>query len=117
MPKAVPIRIRGKDYPSVVAAAKAIGVSAHAIHRALDNGTIETVGLPEFQHASRFGNTHARRYPFTAFGRSFSSRAEAARQLGVTKSTITNWLRHDPDRLMVAITKLKTDEGKRRNKS
>lgn len=113
MPKAVPIRIRGKDYPSVVAAAKAIGVSAYAVHRALDNGTIETVGLPGFQHASRFGNTHARRYPFRAFGRSFSSRSDAARQMGVTKSTITRWLKHDPDRLMLAIAKLKTDEGKK----
>ena len=41
----VPIRIRGEEYPSESAAARALGVSQSAVHRALERGTLDRVGV------------------------------------------------------------------------
>lgn len=113
MAEAVPIRIRGRDYPSIEAAARAIGVSRHSVDRALRNGTLETVGVPNAQSINRRGNTNARRCPFVAFGRSFPSQAEAARQFGVARSTVMVWLARDRDRLMAEVMKLDAAEARR----
>lgn len=61
----VPIRIRGIDYPSINAAAKAVGVSPAALRNALDRGTLEQVGLrkgkfapPPKSHVTIRGETY-----------------------------------------------------------
>lgn len=41
----VPVRIRGVDYPSLIAAAEALGVTNAAVYNALERGTIDGVGL------------------------------------------------------------------------
>ncbi len=40
-----PVRIRGQDYPSQTAAARALGVSKSTVCLALDRGAIDRVGL------------------------------------------------------------------------
>ena len=47
----IPITIRGTTYPSVSAAAKALGVSPDAIRKARAKGTLDKVGLnPRGRH-------------------------------------------------------------------
>ena len=41
----VPIRVRGVDYPSVTAAALALGVAKSAVCRSLELGTLDRLGL------------------------------------------------------------------------
>ena len=41
----VKVTIRGVTYPSITAAAKALGVSRAAIHQGMTNGIIDNVGL------------------------------------------------------------------------
>ena len=40
-----PVRIRGVDYPSVVAAAKALGITTGTIYNHLNKGTINNAGI------------------------------------------------------------------------
>lgn len=109
----VPVQIRGVTYPSMAAAARAIGVHCSVVQKALESGRLETVGLRASQGERRKGNSNARRVPLVAFGASFPSRVQAARALGVDKSTLTRWLKRDPDRLAAAIIHWRAAEDRR----
>ena len=45
-----PVTIRGVAYPSIVAAAKALGVSHQAIHQGLRKGNVDSVGLTKLEN-------------------------------------------------------------------
>ena len=66
-----PVRIRGVTYPSLTAAARALGVPIPTVMRALDKGTLETCGL---DHFGGFIN-----------GQYFPTKTAAARAQGVTE--------------------------------
>lgn len=82
----VPVTIRGVDYPSMTAAAKAFGISVVAIHYARNADRLDTVGLG--------GEAKKRHVWVTDLGdlseRHFDSCREAAEHLGVSPSTIGN---------------------------
>lgn len=44
-PNACPVRIRGVDYPSMSAAARALGVTHQAVSCAVETGNLDGVGL------------------------------------------------------------------------
>lgn len=73
---ATPVRIRGVDYPSQAAAAKALGLSHHTIYSALERGTIDHVGR---------GQGWKRRY-IRLGGVLYRSIAEAGRAYGRSKN-------------------------------
>jgi DNA-binding transcriptional LysR family regulator len=78
------VRIHGREYPSQVAAAKALGVSRHAIWLAIEQGREDSVGR-------RAKPTLCK--PCTINGTRYGSRTEAAEALGVTVSAISVALR------------------------
>ena len=83
-----PIEIRGVNYPSQKAAAKALGLADSTIHSALERGTLGTVGLP-----------HGHGIPTKWRGVEYISRAAAARAEGVCLSTLYKRMkvaRHEP---------------------
>lgn len=87
---AMPVRIRGVDYLSAREAAKAIGVSPSAISKALkETGTADNVG--QGMLGAKPGNKNGCK-SLTIAGLTFTSRTEAAKELGVTRSQITKWI-------------------------
>lgn len=71
-------------------AAKAIGVSPSAISKALKvTGTADSVGMGML--GAKAGNQNNAK-PLTIAGMTFTSRIEAAKELGVTRSQITKWI-------------------------
>ena len=73
-----PVVIRGVNYPSQSAAARALGVAQTNISKALDLGTVDNVGL---------GRNQNKRACFLN-DKEFESRAELARYVGVSASTL-----------------------------
>ena len=72
------IRIHGVTYPSARSAARALGVKPHTILRALDKGTLDTLGQ---HHAGYFDGVY---YP---------SKATAARAIGVSEQIFAQRIR------------------------
>lgn len=78
-----PVTIRGVDYPSQLAAAKALGISVSAICNAKKRGRLDTVGLnPKKTEPS----------PVFIRGVTYPSQYAAAKALGVSPTTIWNAL-------------------------
>jgi len=81
-----PITIRGIYYPSMTAAAKAIGVSVVAIHNARNEGRLATCGL---------GGGGGNRRPVTVYDdvldvlTDFHCLKDAAEHIGVSHSTLS----------------------------
>jgi len=50
-----PIAIRGTAYPSINAAARALKVTPRCVHKALDAGTLDKVGLTKWGVTTRSG--------------------------------------------------------------
>ena len=71
--------IRGVEYPSLTAAAKALGVTVCAVWYALENDRLETVGLRQ----------HGQKRACYINGARWPSRTAAARALGVTRAAIS----------------------------
>lgn len=78
-----PVRIRGVDYPSQVAAARALGVHPTTLQQALCRGKQDGVGLGLRPAGGRPGN------PVTIRGVWYPSQQAAATALGVTREAIT----------------------------
>lgn len=78
----VPLRIRGVDYPSIRAAAQALGVSYSTVANALDRGTLEYIGMGTKSPAK--GNPIA----VTIRGIAYRSNVEAAAALGVSRQAV-----------------------------
>lgn len=70
------IEIRGVTYPNTTAAAKALGVTRHAIYKALDKGAADTIGT--------------KRRKVTVDGVEYPSFTAAQNALGLTSTYITN---------------------------
>lgn len=75
-----PITIRGVDYPSKAAAARALGITYESLRKAIVDGRLETVGL------NPKGKNHGRRVRID--GKVYKSIAEAARATGVTYDSL-----------------------------
>lgn len=84
-----PVTIRGVNYPSHSAAARALGVSASAVSAAVALGTQDHIGLGNAGR-SRIGR---RGNPITIGGVTYPSQSTAARALGVSTSTISRYRR------------------------
>ena len=85
---AIPCEIRGVVYPSITAAAKAVGVTPASITQMLDRkGTLETVGLGK-KNPGPVGKTNAAK-PITLWGIKFASRTDAAKKLGICRVKFT----------------------------
>ncbi len=82
MPAGCPVRIRGQDFPSIVAAAKHYGITRHKVEHALNRGVIDEVpNLTEYwreQARNRHGALT------TIRGVSYASMRKAAEALGVS---------------------------------
>lgn len=89
MPAPMPTDIRGTVYPSMTAAAKALGVCVSVVQKAIDNGTTATVGLYKTQGRPR-ANTY--------LGVSYPSIAAASAATGHSKSKIYRRLKKDADK-------------------
>lgn len=74
----VPVVIRGTLYPSLSAAARAVGVSPHCVWFHLKNGTLDRAGL----RGARFTS-------YTYDGKQYSSMSACARAHGIRTSTFT----------------------------
>jgi len=86
----MPVLIRGVEYQSVRDAAKAIGVSPSAICKALKvTGTADNVGMGKL--GAGLGNKNGAK-PLTLAGVTFTSRTDAAKKLGVSRSQVTKWI-------------------------
>lgn len=77
----VPTMIRGVTYPSMTAAARALGVHLSTVHAAVDRGTADRIGLVG-------GRGGPAGQPVTLNGQRFPSMAAAARALGVRWSSV-----------------------------
>lgn len=77
-----PVRIRGVDYHSQAAAARALGVATSAISIALDEGRIDTVGL-RLKSGGRPGR------PCWYRGKRYPSRTAAANACGVSVAAVS----------------------------
>lgn len=85
---AIPCEIRGILYPSITAAAKAVGVTPASITQMLDRkGTLDTVGLGK-KNPGPVGKANAAK-PITLWGVTFASRADAARKLEICRVKLT----------------------------
>jgi hypothetical protein len=88
---AIPCEIRGVVYPSITAAAKAVGVTPASITQMLDRkGTLETVGLGK-KNPGPVGKTNAAK-PITLWRITFASRTDAARKLGICRMKVTRMI-------------------------
>ncbi len=72
-----PVRIRGVDYPSQAAAARALGVTRNTVNCALERGDIDSIGLWVVPKT-----------PVTIRGVEYESASAAARALNLSPSTI-----------------------------
>ena len=77
-----PVTVRGVTYPSMTAAARALGVTKQAVSRALDKGTLDGVGF-----GRRCEPTYTR--PTIVCGVAYPSRRSAAAALGVRPSQLS----------------------------
>jgi len=85
-----PVVVRGKAYPSIRAAAQAIGVTERWAYRNLQlKGHLEEAGR------ARFGNRNARRTPVRIYGFEFSSMTDAGRALGMNRNSVRRALSPD----------------------
>ncbi len=77
-----PVRtiIRGVEYPSMAAAARALGVHRSVVWRAAERGTLDRVG---------FGD----KVPVTIDGITYPSLSEAGRALGITRQAVASRVR------------------------
>lgn len=82
----VPVCIRGVHYPSITAAARALGVTDRAVHHALDEGNPDRVGT---------GKSRPRQ--FTYNGVTYRSQAACARAYGIPTNTFNDRLRQGRD--------------------
>lgn len=79
-----PVTYRGKTYPSIKAAASAIGCNARTIHNHLERyGHIDRIGAN-----NRLGNANARRKPVIIGGMRFDTITNAAHYIGVSRHVI-----------------------------
>ena len=75
--KAIPITIRGTEYPSQIAAARALGVTRQCVSIALkDNRSLDRIG------------TGVKAVPVTVYGVKYPSYAAAGRALGVSTAAV-----------------------------
>lgn len=87
----LPVTIRGVEYPSHEAAARALGLTSSTISKARRKGTLHRVGT---------GRTGAEAMPVRIHGRDYPSAKAAAAALGVTPSCVFHALSlGDPDRI------------------
>lgn len=103
----VPVRIRGTDYPSITAAAYALGIRPNTISGLLLRyGTADGAGLG--YRSPRRNVTPHRQTPVTLFGRRFASIKEAADHLGFSYAWLYKALTKDKpadamDRILAAL--------------
>lgn len=77
----VPVQLPdGRSFPSIRAAARAIGVTDSTVHYALERGTLHTLGK---------GQNRPKAFSFN--DRAFRSLSAASRALGVPFSTLQAW--------------------------
>jgi hypothetical protein len=81
-----PTLIRGVEYPSQTAAARALGIAQSGICKHLDRGTIDTTGLGRVTPPGR---------SVTIGGTQYTSIAQAARSTGQTRDVI-KWAMRKP---------------------
>ncbi len=81
--KGNPVRIRGVDYPSQAAAARALGVAPSTVSIALDEGWVDRVGM-----GIRRGGHPGR--PCWYRGKRYPSRTAAAKACGVSVAAVSN---------------------------
>lgn len=79
-----PVTIRGINYPSQHAAAKALNVPQSTIYIALERGTLDGVGL---------GRNHDRKRTVIANGVLFDAIADAARHYGHMPESVARYIR------------------------
>ena len=98
---AVPTRIRGVDYPSMGAAARALGVTRGAIWYAMEKGTLDRCGLGAIGIGAAVTGL---RKPCWYRGKHYPSRSDAARAHGVSVSAVSRSVAkmHDAARQMAA---------------
>lgn len=90
----IPVEIRGGRYPSISAAADAMGVAAHTVSKARRRGTLHRVGT---------GSRGPEALPVRIRGIDFENAAAAAEYFGVTAVSIRRAVcRGRPDRVGVA---------------
>lgn len=77
-----PVRIRGVVYPSVIAAARAMGVGRKTVERALDGGWIDEIGI-----IRRKGGQPCKSCTYR--GKTYPSITAAAQANGVSKSAVS----------------------------
>jgi predicted XRE-type DNA-binding protein len=86
---AMPVVVRGRQYPSQKDAAAALGITQSALsHMLAKRGNLAMAGLGP---TGAPGNQNNAR-PFKIGPLTFASRVEAARALGVSRSQITKWI-------------------------
>jgi hypothetical protein len=83
----MPVRIRGTDYPSAAAAARALGVSVSTVRVAIQLGRPDRVGLRSKAPNPMFCK------PVVIAGLRFPSMAEASRALGFASAYVSHVLR------------------------
>lgn len=88
----VPITVLGQRYPSMTAAARALGVSVSAMHKAYHTGRPEMAGKLRGRNQSQ---------PLTVNGVWYPSIAAAARALGRDPETLAKWKHYRGDNLTV----------------
>jgi len=76
------VKVRDKVYPSVRAAAEALGVTVNAVYSALNRGNIDKLGLGK-----------ARKKPVDVYGVLFLSMTAAALALNFKRGYLSNALR------------------------
>lgn len=79
MPARTPCTVRGKTYPSIAAAARALGVTTSALWQRIERGTQDRAGAP-------------RGKPVEARGVRYASTKEAAAALGVRPGVIRAYI-------------------------
>lgn len=106
----VPVRIRGVDYPSIKAAAAALGITPATISSSLQrNGHAEGAGLGV--KSVRHNSTPHRVRPITLHGRDYPSIKVAADELGLGYSWLYKAItRQQPadagDRILAAMMRI-----------
>lgn len=81
MSEKVPVRIRGKVYPSQTAAAKALGLTQATIRAALERGTLDVAGL---------GANYNRMVAIRHKERKYNSMAAMSRELNISYAPLRN---------------------------
>lgn len=80
MPRRIPVKVRGVEYRSAAAAAKALGLAPWTVNRARAEGRLDSVGK------GRQGR--GRGLPVKLGDKTYPSVAEAARQTGISYWTL-----------------------------